>query len=114
MRISDWSSDLCSSDLSEVRREQPEQRTAQPFPEARMLGVVQQQLFGVLPSIGEVRGQLLGEWIVVDLDIQLEIQQQAARVPVGAADHRLRAVDNEQFAVTERPDRKSTRLNSSH
>src|SRR3546814_19873959 len=79
MRISDWSSDLCSSDLSEVRREQPEQRTAQPFPEARMLGVVQQQLFGVLPSIGDVRGQLLGEWIVVDHDIQLEIQQQAAR-----------------------------------
>src|SRR3546814_13357249 len=27
----------------------------------------------------------------------------AAGVPVGAADHRVRAGDNEQFAVTERP-----------
>src|SRR3546814_1519556 len=65
--------------------------------------LVRSSLFGVLPSICEGRGQLLGEWIVVDRVMQLEVQQQAARVPVGAADHRVRAVDNEQFAVTERP-----------
>src|SRR3546814_21146930 len=60
-------------------------------------------MFGVMTSSGEVSCKLRGMWIVVDLDIQLEILQQAARVPVGAADHRVRAVDNEQFAVTERP-----------
>src|SRR5262249_14683635 len=42
------------------------------------------------------------EFWVVQLDVQLEVQAKAARVPVGAADQRPRLVDRHQLRVIER------------
>ncbi len=39
---------------------------------------------------------------IVQLDVQLEIQTEAARVPVGAADHRPGFVDRHQLGMVER------------
>src|SRR3546814_1348858 len=54
MRISDWSSDVCSSDLSGIG-----------VPGTRwQIGI--EALIGLIPGVGDLAGALLGGWLVVE------------------------------------------------
>ena len=46
-------------------------------------------------------GELAGEVAVVAFDVELEIEPQAAGVPIGRADERPDAIDDHQLGVVE-------------
>src|SRR3546814_2811420 len=83
MRISDWSSDVCSSDLIELERPIRERRPR----------------FEVEPAVerrgGVVRRQVIGEHVAAEAPVvaQYVAQQERIFAGVGAVDARIRAHD---------------------
>src|SRR3546814_1017380 len=119
MRISDWSSDVCSSDLLEL---------GEPALGLAVLGEVEEMRLGLLDLLGGRAVEVALEGFVddgfADLD-QLAAQEAVtdlAAVDLGVddGDHRGGETDEvgrttdllERLVLVE--DRKSTRLNSSH
>src|SRR3546814_10368677 len=100
MRISDWSSDVCSSDLPPAEPEEEEQRDNQPAdPE-----------IGGVDSAERLRAHRLGHHhAFLDLDAFEEQVRADERAEEGAE-----AVEGLAEGQAEMADRKSTRLNSSH
>src|SRR3546814_9131697 len=118
MRISDWSSDVCSSDLRQQNVEVPSGRIESLDRE-----------FTVLSRTGLVTPEQFGAIVVKDADGFPVRMRDVARVEIGPEDERRVTRFNGNTAVmlgivkqaTANPldvsnaiDRKSTRLNSSH
>src|SRR3546814_3196651 len=108
MRISDWSSDVCSSDLPDFEVERLAGRKAHVAGAQQDAAIGQaellQDIFGGIHHALVLRLRLLGRGDGDELDlVELMLADHAARVAAGRA--RLRP---------EAGDRKSTRLNSSH
>src|SRR3546814_5372528 len=109
MRISDWSSDVCSSDL-DVRRDcEAGDIVAHPAEEAR--SGVAAEITADRTAVAERQGEAVDRKGIGFA----EEAERAYRVGESAA-YRSRAVGKEDLpGVSARPgDRKSTRLNSSH
>src|SRR3546814_14469 len=131
MRISDWSSDVCSSDLTAPRarglqageggRQRPDRRDAggesgvgaiiaqRKSPADRSVGLfclagLAARLFAAAEQV-EQEGEHVDE---VEIEVQRPHHHRLAH-EVGAADHEINALDLLRII-----DRKSTRLNSSH
>src|SRR3546814_10759171 len=99
MRISDWSSDVCSSDLLE------HQPPSAIFAANDMIGI------GVLRAAAERNVRVPGELSVIGFDdIQMSRYVYPALTTVGQSILQL----GEMAAEVLLRDRKSTRLNSSH
>src|SRR3546814_7571645 len=103
MRISDWSSDVCSSDLHRIER-------VQGFLDRRLGGAV----LVPIAEAAEVVGGAVRPVELIEVDM-VRLQPLQARLDrrldVLAVEARLAATDiGEALSV----DRKSTRLNSSH
>src|SRR3546814_7928316 len=99
MRISDWSSDVCSSDL---RRDQPVEGAPAPARHRAFVGGTADaidDLMALPPEIKHLRDKLRRV-----LQVAIELNRAIAR---------RRLVGGEQRALIA-ADRKSTRLNSSH
>src|SRR3546814_2228741 len=101
MRISDWSSDVCSSDLQEEAKKSTARRTA--LAEKIFLGTVTDCAAGQAFEIGVDRAVQAGK-------LTARKDQRANEAAVGGGDHHLQRV----AAEIPVEDRKSTRLNSSH
>src|SRR3546814_1604758 len=104
MRISDWSSDVCSSDLSRARRQ------SSPFIAMRTASRARVEISRSLPSVPlRVRGRNERENGGIRMD---QMEGESARTPtfMSSLAQRLRDEDGVDAAL----DRKSTRLNSSH
>src|SRR3546814_4041437 len=93
MRISDWSSDVCSSDLVDLLKPLLQLRHLREIDLGKMLLLVREQLRFILQRLD----------LLIDLLEGARGGEQILRV-VGAVEHRHGL----------RGDRKSTRLNSSH
>src|SRR3546814_4580246 len=104
MRISDWSSDVCSSDLR-ARHESP------GIDAVRLLAGGAEALLGV--ELRLHRGHdVLGDVVLDGEDVlQLAVVLLGPEVLAGLGVDEL---NGDAQALTRRPDRKSTRLNSSH
>src|SRR3546814_3255458 len=105
MRISDWSSDVCSSDLIRIADPTPEHRV-EADADAVLPALVRQHLV-LQPgredeerTFGGIVPRIAGVHLVVPLDLRLEDLGLPARV-----------LEEDRAAAG---DRKSTRLNSSH
>src|SRR3546814_4425175 len=98
MRISDWSSDVCSADLFANREDRQVRLVKQGF-----AGAIERQQQDQLQWIKQVVGEL-DQWLVEPQPCSDQRAQQRGR-----AEDREHAADARQ-----RQDRKSTRLNSSH
>src|SRR3546814_1834591 len=104
MRISDWSSDVCSSDLARVAgyRHVRENRTPW-FPEEVIVALLAWSLRYVTVFADDI------------LAARRELDRlEARRDRLSAADSGLPNADRRQRRRTRLKDRKSTRLNSSH
>src|SRR3546814_7160480 len=97
MRISDWSSDVCSSDLEVEFAQGPAAEIGDDLARAEARGFAAQRL--------EMRGR---PFIGFDVARELLVDAGAAHLD------RDRAAVGRHRAVDLREDRKSTRLNSSH
>src|SRR3546814_8465244 len=92
MRISDWSSDVCSSDLIELERPIRERRPR----------------FEVEPAVerrgGVVRRQVIGEHVAAEAPVvaQYVAQQERIFAGVGAVDARIRAHDGADVRFLDR------------
>src|SRR3546814_6305243 len=117
MRISDWSSDVCSSDLAE-ETSRGQARTAEAGPVALVTRVQGDAVVGRRVVHLVHRGVLVAEIDLAEgaLRVQIRLVDLVARVAVSLELN----VDAELDAVVQRgradevEDRKSTRLNSSH
>src|SRR3546814_6909051 len=103
MRISDWSSDVCSSDLAEGeaedhRRKKSEQQVAHESDRDR------------------IAAEEAGEHLPEQLPVQHDDREDRARLDSDVEDRPARGVITEQLGREDEVpgDRKSTRLNSSH
>src|SRR3546814_7108006 len=108
MRISDWSSDVCSSDLATGRTEPGDHAKAPPARQSLDMAIAVLEQGGIAPEL-------------VD-------QEALDHRRVGRVDHRLRPGDGRDHAAPvdvahqyhrhaggpRKADRQSTRLNSSH
>src|SRR3546814_3681710 len=105
MRISDWSSDVCSSDLTTLDMIQPLNRMA--------LGFYEQDINGhdVIAHGGDTQWFHSYLWLFPEQDVGLYVSVNSAGRD-GAAGA-IRSALFDQFA-DRYLDRKSTRLNSSH
>src|SRR5258708_6360136 len=81
-----------------IRRQQPRRVVAQAQQERIAVELGQQELAAAARGLAE----LAGEAVVLDLDGELEVQPEAAGVPVGAADQRPGIVDRHQLGMIER------------
>src|SRR3546814_1584478 len=101
MRISDWSSDVCSSDLAA--------RQKMDWLLGMNASMAMQQLTGIRTmSVGRVQTPVLAMVVLRDLEID-SFRKQVFYVPV------IHLADGTQLRWEKREeDRKSTRLNSSH
>src|SRR3546814_7875352 len=116
MRISAWSSDVCSSDLVAPRVHVPAATTAQPARRLRAVQAIGYTSGGLVPGSELVRAED-AKWVDgaaefdnVSLAYLLDRANQHAQKPITVADPSLAAL-----RVSGRfKDRKSTRLNSSH
>src|SRR3546814_3835013 len=129
MRISDWSSDVCSSDLPAATESTPVQRpcsrtapTAQPNTGRIRLSLFKRELDRTGAEAGHrhaedpfaLGGHITGadrliEFLGRDIDAQpFAVGARAFKLPAEIRHHRVTAT------VVARGDRKSTRLNSSH
>src|SRR3546814_6026688 len=100
MRISDWSSDVCSSDLVRIDGDWRERQSRE---------------FKALP--GERKARLFHPGFLPFETQNPKRQSQAGAISAGDDDLRWRAVDaagHGKIARNLSPDRKSTRLNTSH
>src|SRR3546814_9330810 len=133
MRISDWSSDVCSSDLLGMRRESENHVTAEELhlivAEAQSAGVIDESERAMISSVMRladrpVRGLMTPrtdvDWLDVDADEE-EIRARLVetphtRLPVaeGSVDAIVGVVQARDLVGVLLEDRKSTRLNSSH
>src|SRR3546814_1161225 len=103
MRISDWSSDVCSSDL-------------------RALRACLDRDIAIVEDPDQLGGNAIGEIVGDAVSLVGAVESRQARVPVAAnVDFERRGdaeclelIYNPGPARFDRPDRKSTRLNSSH
>src|SRR3546814_7211451 len=123
MRISDWSSDLCSSDLKLlfIKRKQPciEARPQQSIDHSQVLV---EYLKNVAQGLGTFQFLTTGEYDVLDRAAVALLGDGIERRVVGVAEHRedRRAAELVDGVVPPlaagdvAADRKSTRLNSSH
>src|SRR3546814_9713758 len=101
MRISDWSSDVCSSDLAGERRRVADLEAG--FEDGAGLGV--------LDVIGKFKGNFDGVVRAVDLVIGLlQTGEFGHEILAARRRHAVVALHERRVAA----DRKSTRLNSSH
>src|SRR5882757_8159741 len=82
----------------EIRLQQPRRVVAQAQQQRVVIELGQQEF----PAAARYLGQLAGEAFVLDLDSELEVQPETARVPVGTADQRPRVVDRHQLGMVER------------
>src|SRR3546814_7281342 len=105
MRISDWSSDVCSSDLDVCRHQ--------------MLALAQARL-GRRVDIVTGRPELIGYRLPAPAAMKGAMNENEGRLPrLGCEGHvrslsQLRGTAPSRFKARARPDRQSTRLNSSH
>src|SRR3546814_5581380 len=121
MRISDWSSDVCSSDLLDDRRHRLQGRVPREQDPgvlahlgdetvdqgtARRLGVDRGEM-GLRHQLAHLAGSLAGVYQVVD-------QQPALAVVLDRFQHLHVALGVVVAVADDAEDRKSTRLNSSH
>src|SRR3546814_1103312 len=107
MRISDWSSDVCSSDLAEKAGGQEEGDGVMAIPPLR-----HRVLHAGEEGIALGAGERCRNREVVDDVQEGDDQYERQIVPVGDVDVRLLA-PRERAQIKDQ-DRKSTRLNSSH
>src|SRR3546814_2547521 len=101
MRISDWSSDVCSSDLLAIGKE---------------LAVFASQVDALLAGHQRRDGQILGIVDRPEIRLPVGVAEEVAR-PEGRREKAAAAVDRRVGVPQVRgveEDRKSTRLNSSH
>src|SRR3546814_2227677 len=108
MRISDWSSDVCSSDLDDVAAD----HGLEPLAVVRSwasVGVPPEDT-GLAPTIGIPKALTRAGLSIDDIDLW-EINEAFASMCVATT--RILGIDEEKVNVLGR-DRKSTRLNSSH
>src|SRR3546814_6126830 len=102
MRISDWSSDVCSSDLARCHRVLPAAPLALPQPPARQLEGLGHPTVPAAKAVGPpARRQVLSTRVVIP-ELGLELLQ------------RLGEIWPAHPTTLSMGDRKSTRLNSSH
>src|SRR3546814_9174794 len=99
MRISDWSSDVCSSDLDDLAVDRDEGKIL-------IAGAI-----GVRFGIEEVVGELD---VVAGLQVQRRLDRRAEGRVVAVARTVGRGLVQGAARQAEKTDRKSTRLNSSH
>src|SRR3546814_3361709 len=114
MRISDWSSDVCSSDLSE-RRERTDLVVERPRLEVMRVGCVDEQVIGCLIAKAGAVGRLVR--LVQHLDDPGGEVEHAGVQRLPDAEAGIEAAGeggDEGLLATVPADRKSTRLNSSH
>src|SRR3546814_6931182 len=117
MRISDWSADVCSSDLFELRGAQARYAVAQGNAE-NQLGTLQYTDARLKYGRGTEFDQQRARAQLATTRARVPDQQ----IAISNATHRLavlcglepEALNDELVAGDEMPDRKSTRLNSSH
>src|SRR3546814_5031339 len=108
MRISDWSSDVCSSDLSGIRRKRRRMFRPADFPDQRR---TRHLLFvGIDIAVGRRQPQPFGR---VRLQRRLYTPSPALAGGVGGGGKEGEGVEDVDDLVLQ-PDRKRTRLNSSH
>src|SRR3546814_10170765 len=121
MRISDWSSDVCSSDLFLLHRPQQAARLV----EIAVVGPTVERGEALLPGIraaATVGGTISARAVPRHADEERTIMPIVGRPPRLAVGHqrgqiilhRLIVERSERRGVIEILDRKSTRLNSSH
>src|SRR3546814_10618736 len=109
MRISDWSSDVCSSDLVEMREEGAGQ----------VADALRVEKIELHEALDRALARPLGELHAL-CDLALEIEGQPVLGPPGEGVEVAAHREQEIFGARELPefarreDRKSTRLNSSH
>src|SRR3546814_1463448 len=131
MRISDWSSDVCSSDLStynnvtdRVRTEQELQRQREKSYQNEKLTALGSLLAGVSHELNNPHSVVIGQAALLEsIAGDSEISERAVKVRI-AADRCAKIVKTFLSMARQRPaerrpiehnrDRKSTRLNSSH
>src|SRR3546814_5030199 len=107
MRISDWSSDVCSSDLTVVRI--GEQRVVLTSIEAQILATLAARPGTVVAKVDLLRSI----WGDADADPhRVEVAVNRLRRRLGPQGTVIAAVPRRGYVL--RGDRKSTRLNSSH
>src|SRR3546814_8875950 len=109
MRISDWSSDVCSSDLAVLARQRAaerERQREQPW----QRGLRAHGLRGVVRVEQDVGVQVAVAGVAEGDDRQVEL----ARQRLDARDQRGKARHRHHHVLVDLADRKSTRLNSSH
>src|SRR3546814_4599998 len=109
MRISDWSSDVCSSDLGQQRRVPPTaaDRCQRPAPQAQVAFQLRN------PRVGEVPAHVRADVVAALLACGLARKPQRAQCNVALFQLAAarEALDHVPVAVA---DRKSTRLNSTN
>src|SRR3546814_1120178 len=101
MRISDWSSDVCSSDLPDLAVAQRGARHQPPVAARR----------GIEEDERRVIDRARGARTQAEIDSE---RHRAADPDIGAGLDVREGAIVKPVAAHERPDRKSTRLNSSH
>src|SRR3546814_4827251 len=108
MRISDWSSDVCSSDL-QVAQAAMQDAEAVPGGASTEIAALHEQ--GAPPHPGGFESDRTAVNAASDDDQIVRSCGSGLYVPVN---HPWRTVRNSGFGCPEPTDRKSTRLNSSH
>src|SRR3546814_8478678 len=109
MRISDWSSDVCSSDLSETAGARLESVTGE------MSGAVDGLLDRTAGAVDEARKGIAaqGEAMLAMLETNQAALDRATRDSVDPLSGRIAEIEATIDRLAARLDRKSTRLNSS-
>src|SRR3546814_9737430 len=110
MRISDWSSDVCSSDLIRAFIIELSEQAAEIRHHVENLELVDIAFLTKLDDMVDQEGRAV-------LDSRRDPAQPAFQfgsVNARAFDWHVQALDRDRRVLFARPDRKSTRLNSSH
>src|SRR3546814_2868228 len=114
MRISDWSSDVCSSDLKPINMRPDNSRSARYGFYAALLALPLAAC-GVFKGDGPPKTPTIGERVsILSNDNSIKVDPATAAIAVVLPEPTVNAAWAQSGGNASKSDRKSTRLNSSH